>query len=86
MTYAEKYTKSPGWASDNIPRHIFESYPRDCHPIAFLSALRSFSDWKREVGRLDTMAASGGGRRIGIRGRMLGSKKQESKEKGERKA
>jgi hypothetical protein len=35
----------PGWTSDNIPRCIFESYPRDCHPIAFLSTLRSFSDW-----------------------------------------
>jgi hypothetical protein len=37
------------------------------------------------VGRLDDMATSGVGRRIGRRGGMLNSKKQESKEKGVRK-
>jgi hypothetical protein len=37
------------------------------------------------VGRLDAMAASGGGQRIGRRGGMLDSKKQESEEKGVRK-
>jgi hypothetical protein len=37
--------KLPGWVSDTIPRRIFKSYPEDCHLIAFLIALRSFSDW-----------------------------------------
>jgi hypothetical protein len=55
----------------SIPRRIFESYLEYCHLIAFLSTLRSFSDWQREVGRLDAMAASGGGQRIGRRGRTL---------------
>jgi hypothetical protein len=32
-------------ASDNIPCHIIESYPGDCHPIVFLSTLKSFSVW-----------------------------------------
>jgi hypothetical protein len=78
--------KSPGWVSDNIPRRIFESYPRDYHPIAFLSTLRSFSDTKHEVGRPDTMTTGGGGLRLGRRGGALDSKKQEAREMATREA
>jgi hypothetical protein len=53
--FNKKKMKSPG--------RMFESYPRDCHPITFHSFLRSFSAWNREGGRLDAITI-GSGRRL----------------------
>jgi hypothetical protein len=58
-----------------VLHRILPSNSDDYHPSSYLSFLRLPSDQKREVGRLDTIAASGGwdpkgGRELKSKGRM----------------